>query len=248
MIVVEDGDRLRLVTQCDHAHLAADLLALWRPLAGVDGREVLLRATRCHDDGWQRVDAAPPVDDAGRPHDFLSLPWSLRFEVWDRGTAAFAAEPEVALLIAEHALALLGGPSPGDEPEEADPPARRLVELVETRRQTLLETLGPRAAAVLALYPWLRAADLLSLAITNRWQGRELECALPGQERPLRAMLLDGALLLDPFPYVGATTFRYAERRVESRPYRDRVDLGGSLAAAPWISQRVSIRSRLPGR
>jgi hypothetical protein len=239
VIVVDAGDRLRLVTQCDHAHLAAEMLSLWRPLAGLADREILLRATRRHDDGWQGVDAAPPVDEAGRPHDFLSLPWSLRLEIWDRGTAAFDAEPEVALLIAEHALALHRDRG---EHQDPDDPARRLVELVESRRQALLERLGPRAGTIRALYPWLRCADLLSLAVTNHWR-RELECSLPEQERPLRARLDDGVLLLDPFPFAGSTVFHYTERLIERRAYRDRVDLGGALAAARWISQPVRVRS-----
>src|SRR4030095_7348030 len=110
MIVRRDGDRLRLVTQPDHAAFAADLLSLFRLPALVDHsrRAALLRAVRLHDNGWRELDAPPPVDRAaarpesagrelaapppvdpanGLPYTFIDLPRPLRLEVWERGTA-----------------------------------------------------------------------------------------------------------------------------------------------------------------
>ena len=53
MIVFREGDRLRLVTQPDHAAFAADLLSLFRLPDLVDHprRADLLRAVRLHDNG-----------------------------------------------------------------------------------------------------------------------------------------------------------------------------------------------------
>jgi hypothetical protein len=240
MIVVEDGAQLRLVTQSDHAHLAAELLSLWPALADLPERDLLLRATRRHDNGWQRIDAAPPVDEQGRPHDFLSLPWELRLEIWDRGTAAFESEPEVALLIVEHALTLHLDRIDTPDPE---PLALRLIALLTERRRTLREQLGARGETILALYPWLRIADLMSLLVVNHWTGGERRCEVPGQQQCLRLRLEGRTLLLDPFPFAGATIVHYSERRIERRAYRDRVDLGTTLALATWESDSIRLRS-----
>jgi hypothetical protein len=234
MIVVDAGSQLRMVTQCDHAHLAAEILALVPALAGEPLRRTLLRATRRHDDGWQGVDAAPPVDEHGRPHDFLTLPWNLRTEVWDRGTALPDLEPAAALLIAEHAVALHRdhGSSSGS--------GHDLVELVTARRDALRERLGHESAQVSRLYPWLQAMDLLSLIVVNRWNGRTHVLETPWLGR---AELDSGILRLDPCPMAGATTLHYPERLVAHRPYRDSLDLGTELALSRWTSDSVTIRS-----
>src|SRR6185436_2206871 len=118
MIVRRDGDRLRLVTQPDHAAFAADLLSLFRLPALVDHprRAALLRAVRLHDNGWRELDAAPPVDPAnGLPYTFIELPRPLRLEVWERGTARYVdSDPYTALLTTEHALTLFAGEAATD--------------------------------------------------------------------------------------------------------------------------------------
>ncbi|HVS63148.1 MAG TPA: DUF3891 family protein [Thermoanaerobaculia bacterium] len=239
MIVVDDGSRLRLITQCDHAHLAAEILSLLPALVDEPLRDVLLRATRRHDDGWQGIDAAPPVDDQGRPYDFIRLPWELRTEIWDRGTSLAGIQPETALLIAEHAVEL------HRESSSKEDLAKSLLELLETRRAELRERLGASAEGVSALYPWLKTADLLSLIVVNRWTGRTFELDLPDRRahEPGRARLEEKTLRLQPFPLAGATTLHYPERTIENRSYRDTVDLGTTLARAPWRSDTVTIRS-----
>src|SRR5438270_6922849 len=95
MIVKGEGDRLRVVTQPDHAAFAAELLSLCRLPGLVDHprRGALLRAVRLHDNGWHELDAAPPIDrSSGRPWSFVDLPPSLRLEVWTRGTARYVDE------------------------------------------------------------------------------------------------------------------------------------------------------------
>ena len=69
-----DG-RLLVVSQNDHAHFAAELLALWRAdgLPDHPRRRRLLFAAREHDNGWRETDSAPFCDrEKGRPHDFMS--------------------------------------------------------------------------------------------------------------------------------------------------------------------------------
>lgn len=165
MIVVAESPRLLLVTQQDHACFAADLLALWRRdgLPEHPRREVLLFATRHHDNGWREIDAVPPVDPkTGRPYDFLSLPRRFRFELWERGVRRFATErPAAALLIACHALEL-------HRSRAGDPAWREFLAGLEATLQELREAIGGGAAELAADYRWLRLADDLSLRLCTR--------------------------------------------------------------------------------
>ncbi|HEX2162583.1 MAG TPA: DUF3891 family protein, partial [Thermoanaerobaculia bacterium] len=76
MIVYDEGEAWRVVTQPDHARFAGELVALWRAHGVPEHprRDDLLFAVREHDNGWREEDAAPSWNAAaGRPHDFLSL-------------------------------------------------------------------------------------------------------------------------------------------------------------------------------
>ncbi|MEX0886425.1 MAG: DUF3891 family protein [Phycisphaeraceae bacterium] len=106
MIVVEERDNtLRIVTQPDHAGLAATLAEHWcRPATlpqGVWPR--VLEAVRRHDDGWEEAELEPAVDQRGRPHTFKSLPTAAHADIWRRGVNRLAADdPYAGLLVALH--------------------------------------------------------------------------------------------------------------------------------------------------
>ena len=75
MIVTAAPPGSRLVTQADHARLAADLLRLFRlpELLEHPRRELLLRAIAEHDNGWWEADAAPRLLAAVGRLDFVEL-------------------------------------------------------------------------------------------------------------------------------------------------------------------------------
>lgn len=231
MIVVRDGALLRLVTQPDHARLAARLLSLWRTdgLPDHPRRGELLFATREHDNGWREADAAPTVDPrTSRPHSFLDLPFGPRSEIWERGTGRYLSErPYAALLMTWHALELHA-----DRRER--PEWEALLDRLEERRRELLEASGADEAEVAADYRWLDLADFLSLVACHGWTE-------PFERRGIRGRFADGRLSLDPFPLAGATTLEVDCRVVPDRPYRGDADLGGELAAAFWRKSSVKI-------
>lgn len=204
MILRDQGDTLRVVTQTDHAHWAYLLLSAWPALADHPRRAAILRATRQHDRGWQGIDASPVVDDEGRPHDFRSLPSGLREEVWkqtvDRArwptetpsTTEGALDVWAEMLIAQHAWRIhRPGPSglPGS-PARSEELLPLATLLAAERRERLewiekyLDVLGP----LLDLNDperdaerddsWVRTLDYLSLVICHGWtepRGFDLE-------------------------------------------------------------------------
>ena len=230
MIVSDDGDRLLLVTQPDHAHFAAELLSLWR----TDGlpvhprRAEILFAVREHDNGWRETDSAPHRNpETGRPHDFLSLPRKDRIELWERGVSRYAGEhPYAALLIVRHAINL-------HESRRGQEGWEDFMSLLDELRENLLETTDMFLGDLEADYRWLDLADLLSLTACSR---RPVAVERYG----FRALLEGGTLHLDPFPLAGATAFRVPCRRIPARPYSGDADLGGELAAARW--QELAVR------
>jgi hypothetical protein len=231
MIVVEDESSLLLVTQPDHAHFAAELLALWRAdgLPEHPRRERLLEAVREHDNGWQEADSAPRVDPAtGRPHSFLSFPLAPRLEVWERGTERFLAEqPYVALLIAHHALAL-------HHQERREPGWVELLDRLEESREELEERAGVTAEQVTQDYRFLELVDVLSLTVCNQWPQ-------PVERPGISGFYEGGHLHLDPFPLAGATSFEIPVRRIPDRPYAGDADLGGELASARWKHKKIKV-------
>ena len=226
MIVATEGSDYLMITQPDHARFSAELLSLWRPLAGHPRREELLFAAREHDNGWRETDAAPHWDpERGRPHDFLSLPREERIELWQRGTARFAGEhPYAALLITRHAIRL--------HQERIGEEWRPFREYLDELYGNLMEATGASEAD--ADYQWLDLADLISLAVCNRWSE-------PFGRYGFQGHLQGNTLYLDPFPLAGSTGFRIPCRHIPVRAYRGDADLGGELAAARWEDLPVRV-------
>jgi len=223
MIIAPRDGALRLVTQTDHAHFAAELLSLWRAdgLAEHPRRSELLFAVREHDNGWAETDSAPWHDPAtGRPHDFLSLPHGERRRLWSRGVDRHAeGEPWAALLILEHALEL------HREDGDGGGPWSELLAQWAARRQHLVEASGASEDEIAADYRWLNLTDLLSLIVCNAW-GESFE------RHGFKTRFAEGVLYLDPFPLAGATTFEIDSRTIPDRPYTSDTDLAVELARA----------------
>lgn len=228
MIVCRTESDLVLVTQSDHAHLAAEVVGLWRHPDLIDHprRRALLRAIRLHDNGWREADSAPRVDaDTGSPLDFTAIPDELRAEIWRRGILRYSEEdPYVALLVLRHARAL------HREPPE---PVARLLEEMEEAAEPWREAAGVSPSEIESDYPWIALGDTLSLVAASRW---EQSRSVGGYE--LRWS--DHRVLVEPFPLAGVTRFRLSARRILSRPYRSDRDLAVELATARW--ERLDVR------
>ena len=229
MIVLRRGAELLLVTQPDHAHLAAELLALRRH-GGVLGharRDDILVAVREHDNGWREADAAPRLDPRnGRPCDFRDYPDGAREEVWLRGVERFAeSRPYAALLIAEHGLAV--------HRDRAGEVWKAFLDRLTAARDELASRSGAEPEIWQEDYRFLAWADAAALAAVGVWPRFELELGR-GEERA-------GKLHLDPFPYAGATHFTFGCRRIPDREYQSALDLAATMAESRWLRASVGV-------
>jgi hypothetical protein len=225
MIIRREDDALLCITQPDHARLAADILAGWTldGFAAHPRRTAILTAAREHDNGWIEEDAATHVDAWGEPQDFISVPAAVKHRIWPRATTRLAAaDPYVAALVAEHALTLHGQ-------QRADPAWQGFFARMDAIRADLLGRCGGDAAATIAAdYPFVRAADQLSLIFCNGWR---TPFTLPGA----RALLRE-ALEVRPDPFAGAhVPLRVEGRRLPARTYASPADLRAAFAAAPVV-------------
>lgn len=229
MIIVDEGERLAIITQPDHARFAGELLSLWRTdgLPEHPRRHDILFATREHDNGWQEADSAPWIDPKShRPYDFIGYPEPGRLEIWRRGIGRFAAQrPLVALLIAEHAEAIH---------QPLTESWQRFFDQLDPHRRAWLEDADVDHAQVRQDYSFLRLADALSLAACTRQRGSR-------EHHGVSTRMEGGLLQLDPFPLAGTTTFQVPGRRIENRPYDRDTQIGGALARARWQSWSVKV-------
>lgn len=120
-----------LISQVDHAHLAADLARRWQfPLVpgAVEAGEAeplrgeLLQAIEHHDDGWAEWEDAPDIDPKhGRPRSFTEMPQADSLAIWSKSIAiAERIGPLPAWVVSAHFSALLqgaggGGPAAGSK-------------------------------------------------------------------------------------------------------------------------------------
>ena len=165
MIVRRVDNRLHLITQPDHAHLAARIMEHCVPLAARPRRDAILHAIAEHDNGWAEEDASPSVDPAsGTIVDFVSAPLKVRHAVWPRGVARLAQDPWAAALVAQHALTVYDRFR--NQPEWNP----FFVQMEEMRDAMLRRAEMPLGLGdLIADYAFVRFADLISLTFCTGW-------------------------------------------------------------------------------
>lgn len=167
MILRPDADRLLLVTQPDHAALAARLMDRCVSLAESPRRATILLAIAEHDNGWREPDAAPLVDAGGAILDFVHAPDDVRRGVWPRGVARLSAAPYAAALVAQHAIHVFAR----YRGSEAWTP---FFDEMTRHGDARLARTGIAPADLLADYEYVRLGDLLSLAFCNDWRDEQV--------------------------------------------------------------------------
>ena len=184
-----------LITQPDHAALAATIMRGWQSggLPESPRHVAVMLAIQAHDNGWQEVDTEPCLDPAtGRVLDFVHVPEDVRHAVWRRGVARLGGEPYAAALVAQHALHVYRRmrQQPGWRQFFVDMTAARDQHLSASHET--IETLQRE-------YAFLRLADLASLQFCG------VDTSGQAQEMGYDIRLEGARLIVSPDPYLGAT-------------------------------------------
>lgn len=219
MIVRPVDDRLRLITQPDHARLAVRIMEHCAPLRERVWANSILLAIREHDNGWTELDAAPMVDSStGRIADFITAPVAVRQQVWPRGVERIH-EPWAAALVAQHALTIY-------ERYRADAEWNSFFATMESMRTERLREGGGSLDDLLADYAFVRLGDLISLAFCTGWTDEQRFGEWTVQR-------FDSRVVVSPDAFAGkAIPFEITAREIPNRPFTSDADLRDALGAA----------------
>jgi hypothetical protein len=167
VIVRSVHDRLQLITQPDHAHLARAIMEQCVPLAARARRDTILHAIAEHDNGWAEEDAAPRVNhETGQVSDFVTAPASVRQAVWPRGVARLAADPWAAALVAQHAITVY-------DRFRSDNEWTPFFTEIEAARDAMVRASELSLVDLLPDYAFVRLADLISLTFCTGWTDQQ---------------------------------------------------------------------------
>jgi hypothetical protein len=227
MIVRTTASSLLLIAQPDHAVLARQIMERWQSggLPAEPRRASILHAIEEHDNGWREVDAAPVLDVAsGRVLDFVTIPADIRQTVWPRGVTRLAEDPLAAALVAQHAIHIYSRFS-------EDAAWTGFFGEMTRLRGEYAQRAGVSLEEVERLYPFVRAADLISLTFCTGWT--EAQHAA-GHEIRLRD---EHTLTVHPDPFAGATVpFTVRARVLPNRPFASPVEVARLFEAATVVT------------
>jgi len=241
MIIRPIQSDLLLITQADHAALAARIMTAWRaddfPTRPTRAR--VLEATRQHDLGWQPEDAAPRIDLAsGTPYDVVTAPLELRQGAWPRAIDLLAPEdPYAGALVAHHAWTVYRRFS-------ESPDWLEFFSRMERRRDELLAPGALDPNAFERDYAILGMGDRWSLIFCYGWlepnlrQGYRATLTFDATSpEPSDTGVIDGGCLeITPDPFDGATVpLDVPAWRIPARRYASDADMRDVLARAPIV-------------
>ena len=228
-VIIRSGNgQLLLIKQTDHATLARRIMAAWRRdgLPSSPRRDVILLATRRHDDAWIDEDRAPLVNDVGEMLDYLHAPDEVRRDIWPRGVAVLSGHPYAAALVAQHALHLF-------DKYRAEPAWQDFFSAMERTRAEQLAAAAPHTEDDLcADYFFVRMGDLLSLQFCDDWYE-------PQADGPYMSTWDGERLTVTPDPFEGSEVpLTVTARRLTVQVFSTQVELARALALAPTVTLR----------
>jgi hypothetical protein len=226
MIVRRNGSSQLLITQPDHAALAAHVIRQWRADRFADSarRDVILLAVDQHDNGWLDVDAAPLRDPAtGRVLDFIHAPDDVRQAIWPRGAARLGRQPYAAALVSHHAVHVYSH-------YRGNPRWLAFFDAMEGSRDRYLRAAAVELEEMLHDYRFVRLGDLISLSFCT---GVDIEDSHSGYQ-----VRLDGSrVLVTPDPFDGATVpLEVRAREMVDRPFATDAEADAAFASARLVT------------
>jgi hypothetical protein len=232
MIVRPVHDRVQLITQPDHAHLARMIMEHCVPLAARLRRDAILHAIGEHDNGWSEEDTAPTVNPGtGDIVDFVSAPLSMRHAVWPRGVARLADDPWAAALVAQHALTVY-------DRARSDAEWTSFFADMEAARGAMLRASGMPLDDLVADYAFVRLADLISLTFCTGWTDEQRFGAWTVQLSGVR-------VIVAPDAFGGATVpIEVQAREVRRQPFRSDAELRNALSQASTTTLRGEVAGK----
>ena len=231
MIVCQLADRIRLITQPDHAHLARRIMERCVSLRDCLRADSILLAIGEHDNGWEEEDASPAVDlETGRVVDFVGAPLAVRHRVWPRAIGRLSHDPWAAALVAQHALTVY-------ERFRADAAWWAFFAELTALRDGMLDVSQGTPADLALDYPFVRLGDLISLVFCAGWT----------EPQRFGGWVVEGAgrvVSVTPGPFAGPVPFEVEARELLGATYRSDADLAEAVSMSPKTILRGQVVSK----
>lgn len=257
MIVGELSDgRLWCVNQTAHA---LQCEALCRQFGNADfpppaEATVVAMAVGQHDSGWFEWEAAPEIDEAGRPVDFLHGPaWPVRLAQWERGIRrVFDQHPYAGVLVGRHAallydkmLATLPDVGPDERAAVEQFIASQPALVAEARRLLGCDgQLDLSDQAIEADTALLQFGDTSSLVLCVPWPGRAIRVPIDrvGGFTDVRLGTDGRRVTYDPWPF-GCDRFEVSVwgRVLDTATFPTHDAYRAALAVAPSLIRRWTV-------
>ena len=223
MIVRPVHNALQLITQPDHAHLAARIIEHARPLAMHPRRDAILLAVAEHDNGWTEEDADPILNPAtGFVADFVNVPLAIRHRVWPRAIQRLEEHPWTAALVAEHAVVVY-------DRFRSEPEWDPFFSGMESARDRMLQASGLPFETLVADYEFLRLADLISLVFC-------MSSTLPQHFARWSVQLVGDRVNVTPNPFgKGTLPIQVDARAIRNTPFQSDDELRAALRDAATV-------------
>jgi Protein of unknown function (DUF3891) len=233
VIVRSEPDRLILITQPDHAHLARRIMERLPALAARPRRDAILHAIGEHDNGWTEEDAAPIVEPAtGAIADFVHIAVEVRHRVWPRGIGRLAADPWAAALVAQHAITIY-------DRFRGDAVWGPFFTEMESLRTRFVAAAGLTLSDLLADYPFVRLGDLISLSFCTGWTSEQRyadwSVHADGSRVIVRSAVAPGLFAHSPVP------IEIPAREIHGRAFSSDGDLRAAVDTAPAVTLHGSV-------
>jgi hypothetical protein len=232
VIVRTVGDRIQLITQPDHAHLARAIMDRCVPLAARSRRDAILHAIGEHDNGWAEEDAAPTVNaGTGAIADFVSAPLTVRHKVWPRGLVRLKDDPWAAALVAQHAITVY-------DRFRSDAAWTPFFAEMEAARDALLRGSRLPFEELAADYAFVRLADLISLTFCTGWTDQQRFAGWTVQLSGTR-------VVVRPDPFGGAEIpVQITATEIGNQTFRSDAELRAALSQAHTTTLRGTVAGR----
>ena len=234
MVIRRLGTSVQLITQPQHAELAAFIITNWCPdhFPSSPRKESILHAIEKHDDGWMEIDETPVVDEAtGELVDFINVSDELKRYTSLHGIELLASDPYAAALVAQHRLNVYRRYA-----NQADWKSF-FTDVTKARDAYLHEAGSVSLEELLHDYNLVRAGDLASLTFCNNWLKADSDaCGY--------SMRLEGkSLIIIPDPYSGKKIDIEVEmREIGHQKFNSAEDARQVIASAPIVKLKGEVR------
>jgi hypothetical protein len=232
MIVRTTDDRLQLITQPDHAHLAARIMEHCVDLVALPRRGSIMNAIAEHDNGWEEEDSAPMVDQDGNVIDFIHAPVSMRHRVWPRAVMRLSNDPFAAALVAQHAITV-------HERFRREEEWASFFGEMAMLRNAMVDKSGFRLDELAIEYAFVRLGDLISLSFCTA--GMELETF-----GDWSVQCTGSRVVVTPDPFGGRTIqIEISAREIPTSRFQSDNDLRAAIARSTTLSLSGSVTGEM---